>query len=398
MIIQLKVTSQLKSCWIITRETARNRRTGKDTSKAAPNRGYRRMAFHIRCMNQTIRACRSAIDFLPAPAFSHTDRRVQSSSTVTHVDHGVSIGDHGDIEKILQQTANKKPTCDESHYNVINNLFDLKTVIRHDLVKERQEVLDKRMHFQPRGACSLQRNIFKENVVQNLEPKLGHVSQLTSINKFQCASILHAGEILLSNGGSSGEPPSNSEYEKKRAKREENLLQMKAFLEESLPPIFEVGLSFDAYSPNIVLENNYRGKREITLGLQHYKARVWTLQTLTGLRFIHTRMNILNTSCDLDENFVRVRWRVLGLKQLAAAKRLNVYGKFWKISKLPDRVLEKDATWYDGISFYYLNDEGLINKHVINRVEEDSSKKLVPALSLRERLARKMGVLSSKQI
>lgn len=113
-------------------------------------------------------------------------------------------------------------------------MFDLKTVIRHDLVKERQEVLDKRMHFQPRGACSLQRNIFKENVVQNLEPKLGHVSQLTSINKFQCASILHAGEILLSNGGSSGEPPSNSEYEKKRAKREENLLQMKAFLEESV--------------------------------------------------------------------------------------------------------------------------------------------------------------------
>lgn len=32
-----------------------------------------------------------------------------------------------------------------------------------------------------------------------------------------------------------------------------------------LPPIFEIGISFDAYSPNIVLENNYWGKKEINL-------------------------------------------------------------------------------------------------------------------------------------
>lgn len=56
-------------------------------------------------------------------------------------------------------------------------------------------------------------------------------------------------------------------------------------------------------------------------------------------------MCLLSTSCDLDENFVRVRWRVLGLKQLAALQRLQTYGKFWKISKIPDRQLEKDAVY-----------------------------------------------------
>jgi hypothetical protein len=95
-------------------------------------------------------------------------------------------------------------------------------------------VLNKKTCFHHREACSSQSNIFQDNVVLNLEPTLGHVSQLTSVNKFQCAPIRHAGEILLSNGGSSGEPPTNSDYDKKRAKREENLLQMKAFLEESV--------------------------------------------------------------------------------------------------------------------------------------------------------------------
>lgn len=90
-------------------------------------------------------------------------------------------------------------------------------------------------------------------------------------------------------------------------------------------------------------------------GLQNYKIQVYKLRSVTALRFIHTRMCLLSTSCDLEENFVRVRWRVLGLKQLAALRRLQTYGKFWKISKIPDRQLEKDAV-YVKITFSFIEE------------------------------------------
>lgn len=39
------------------------------------------MAFHMRCISQRIRACRSAVDFLQTPVPVHTDKRVQSAVT-----------------------------------------------------------------------------------------------------------------------------------------------------------------------------------------------------------------------------------------------------------------------------------------------------------------------------
>ncbi|XP_061170241.1 uncharacterized protein LOC133201287 [Saccostrea echinata] len=352
------------------------------------------MAFHIRCISQRIRASRSVVDFLQTPGFTHIDKRVQSATTVTCGNPRVSINN---LDKILEECTKKKTSYNGNISGIFDNSFDFETILRCELVKESHEKINSRKCSTLKRTSLSNSNLNKHNVAQNLD-KLGLVSHLTFESDFKCSSVPNAGDTFLFNGESSGGTPTDSEFEKKRARREENLLKMKAFLEQSLPPLFEIGISFDAYSPNIVLENNYWGKREITLGIQRYKAKVWTLQTMTGLRFIHTRMCLLNTSCDLDENFVRVRWRILGLKQLAAMKRLNVYGKFWKISKIPDRVLEKDAVWYDGISLYYLNDEGLVNKHVINRVEEESSKKVAPALSLRERLTRKVGVLPTKQI
>lgn len=353
------------------------------------------MAFHIRCISQRIRACRSAVDFLQTSAFTHIDKRVQSATTVTCFNPRVSIND---LDEILQECNKKNPSVNGSISGIFDNSFDFETVLRRELVKEGHEKINDRKCNALKRTSLSHSNLNKYKVSQNLDDKFGLVPHLTFKSDFKFSSSSNAGDIFLSNGASSGGTPTDSEFEKKRAKREENLLKMRAFLEQSLPPLFEIGISFDAYSPNIVLENNYWGKKEITLGLQRYKAKVWTLQTLTGIRFIHTRLCLLNTSCDLDENFVRVRWRILGLKQLAAMKRLNVYGKFWKISKMPDRVLEKDAVWYDGISLYYLNDEGLVNKHVINRVEEESSKRVSPAMSLRERLTRKVGVLPTKQM
>uniref|UniRef100_K1PXM4 Uncharacterized protein n=1 Tax=Magallana gigas TaxID=29159 RepID=K1PXM4_MAGGI len=331
------------------------------------------MAFHMRCISQRIRACRPAVDFLQTPVPVHTDKRVQSA--VTCVQQG--------------------PHDRENHLGAPKDSFDSDPFFRHDLFVSNRNAKSGNKRFGPhKESHGFTGNVGTTDVLQNLESRLGLHSHWAIEKNFQkCCSVPQEVKVLFSEGGNSGRTPSNSDFEKERAKREEYLIKMKEFLEKSLPPIFEIGISFDAYSPNIVLENNYWGKKEINLGLQNYKIQVYKLRSVTALRFIHTRMCLLSTSCDLEENFVRVRWRVLGLKQLAALRRLQTYGKFWKISKIPDRQLEKDAVWYDGISFYYLNEEGLVNKHVITRVEEDSSSNVAPALSLKEKVARKMGVL-----
>lgn len=361
------------------------------------------MAFHMRCISQRIRACRPAVDFLQTPVPVHTDKRVQSA--VTCVQQGphdrVSLN-HWEKICLPEPPTNsiKQLVKKENRFGVPKDSFDSDPFFRHDLFVSNRNAKSGNKRFGPhKESHGFTGNVGTTDVLQNLESRLGLHSHWAIEKNFQkCCSVPQEEKVLFSEGGNSGRTPSNSDFEKERAKREEYLIKMKEFLEKSLPPIFEIGISFDAYSPNIVLENNYWGKKEINLGLQNYKIQVYKLRSVTALRFIHTRMCLLSTSCDLEENFVRVRWRVLGLKQLAALRRLQTYGKFWKISKIPDRQLEKDAVWYDGISYYYLNEEGLVNKHVITRVEEDSSSNVAPALSLKEKVARKMGVLSSKQI
>lgn len=361
------------------------------------------MAFHMRCISQRIRACRSAVDFLQTPALALTDKRVQSAVTCVQqrpYDHRVSL-DHLDKIRLPEPPTNSinKPVQKETHFGAPGDFFYSDPFFRHDLFVTDSIAKSKSKNFTThKGTCGSTGNVGTSGVSQTLESRLGLHSNWTIEKNFQkCSSVPQKEQILFSEGGGGG-TPSNSDFEKERAKREEYLIKMKEFLEKSLPPIFEIGISFDAYSPNVVLENNYWGKKEINLGLQNYKIQVYKLRSVTALRFIHTRMCLLSTSCDLDENFVRVRWRILGLKQLAALRRIQTYGKFWKISKIPDRQLEKDAVWYDGISYYYLNEEGLVYKHVVTRVEEDSSSNVAPALSLKEKVARKMGVLSSKQI
>jgi len=69
---------------------------------------------------------------------------------------------------------------------------------------------------------------------------------------------------------------------------------------------------------------------------------------------------------------VRIRWRVRGISGLKVMFQFWKY-KLWQLKE----VLKDQEAWYDGYSVCYLGDDGLIVKHVVDKVMPDESREAV---------------------
>ena len=63
---------------------------------------------------------------------------------------------------------------------------------------------------------------------------------------------------------------------------------------------------------------------------------------------------------------VTVRWRIIGVSGL------KVMLKFWRHKLWRKEELQKQAEkWYDGISYFDIGSDGLIWRHIADKIEED---------------------------
>lgn len=122
----------------------------------------------------------------------------------------------------------------ENHFGVPKDSFDSDPFFRHDLfVTDRYAKSGSKSPH--KGSHGFTGNVDTNDVLQNLESRLGLHSHWTIEKNFQkCCSVPQEEKILFSQGGNSGRTPSNSDFEKERAKREEYLIKMKEFLEKSV--------------------------------------------------------------------------------------------------------------------------------------------------------------------
>ncbi|EDW74765.2 uncharacterized protein Dwil_GK15850 [Drosophila willistoni] len=157
-------------------------------------------------------------------------------------------------------------------------------------------------------------------------------------------------------------PAASSESEPKESGRKpEDLERAYDVLKNTLPKLFVEPLDYSIYSPNLVFQNNITGKH--TVGLYHYVKQIAILRTVGHLKYAYVKFEILKITKHPEDYTVKIRWRVRGISGLKVMFQFWKY-KLWQMKE----VLNDQEAWYDGFSVCYLGDDGLIVKHVVDKV------------------------------
>ncbi|XP_030374022.1 uncharacterized protein C6orf136 homolog [Scaptodrosophila lebanonensis] len=164
----------------------------------------------------------------------------------------------------------------------------------------------------------------------------------------------------------SSRPETSNETEK----RPEDLERVFTVLKNTLPKLFVEPLDYSIYSPNLIFQNNITGKH--TVGLYHYVKQIAILRTVGHLKYAYVKFEILKITKHPEDYTVRIRWRVRGISGLKVMFQFWKY-KIWELKQ----VLDDQEAWYDGFSVCYLGSDGLISKHIVDKVMPDESREAV---------------------
>jgi Uncharacterized conserved protein (DUF2358) len=109
-------------------------------------------------------------------------------------------------------------------------------------------------------------------------------------------------------------------------------------------------------------------------GLYHYVKQVALLRTVGHIKFAYVKFEVLKITKNPEDNTVRVRWRIRGISALKVM--LNFWKfKLWKLKE----VFEGQEAWYDGFSTFHVGSDGVIYKHVCDKMMPDENKEVLTA-------------------
>lgn len=90
------------------------------------------------------------------------------------------------------------------------------------------------------------------------------------------------------------------------------------------------------------------------------------LRTVGHFKFAYVKFEILKITRHPNDNTVRVRWRIRGISALKVMLNFWKY-KLWAMKE----VFENQENWYDGFSTFYVGEDGLVIKHVLDKLIRD---------------------------
>ncbi|KAJ8734330.1 hypothetical protein PYW07_014881 [Mythimna separata] len=145
---------------------------------------------------------------------------------------------------------------------------------------------------------------------------------------------------------------------------EEQLMKVFHTLSATMPNLFVKPLDYSIYHPNMVFVNNIRGTT--TVGLFHYVKQVALLRTVGHLKFAYVKLEVMKITAHPEDSSIKMRWRIKGISGL------KVFFMFWKYKLWNMKEVFKDQElWYDGFSTFYVGSDGLIQKHIVDKVMPD---------------------------
>ncbi|XP_072935321.1 uncharacterized protein [Epargyreus clarus] len=163
--------------------------------------------------------------------------------------------------------------------------------------------------------------------------------------------------------------PSNATADSNREGKpnEEQLMKVFNVLSKTVPDLFIKPLDYSIYHPNMIFVNNIRGVT--TVGLFHYVKQIALLRTVGHLKFAYVKLEVLKITAHPEDSSVKMRWRIRGISGF------KVFFNFWKY-RLWDikEMFKEQELWYDGFSTFYVGGDGLIQKHIADKMMPDQDK------------------------
>ncbi|XP_047344882.1 uncharacterized protein LOC124947161 [Vespa velutina] len=180
---------------------------------------------------------------------------------------------------------------------------------------------------------------------------------------------LEQSTILLTNGENiKAQEASNKQAIKGNEGRpsKEQLEYIFTCLSNDLPKFFIKSLDYTIYSTDIIFINNIKGLT--TKGIFNYIKQIALVKTIGHLKFAYIKLNVLKITIDPEDDTIKVRWRISGITGLKALFTLWRF-KLWKMKE----ALNDAEVWYDGFSTYYVDVNGKVYKHVIDKLMPDQN-------------------------
>lgn len=139
-------------------------------------------------------------------------------------------------------------------------------------------------------------------------------------------------------------------------------------LSYELPKCLSKAINPDIYANDIIFEDNIRNVKII--GRSNYLFEFSLMRLKSALLYAHVRVNILKMTQHVEEGTIKVRWNVQGVSNLLMLKKL-FNPSFINFLFRPDESSENErvsVSLYDGFSIFYINGDGLVQKHLADKV------------------------------
>lgn len=147
---------------------------------------------------------------------------------------------------------------------------------------------------------------------------------------------------------------------------ESNLQNVFDILRKDLPLLFVKQMDYEIYTKDLVFVNNIRGTTSV--GIQHYFKQIALLKVIGHLKYAFVKFEVLKMSMHPEDNSIKVRWRIVGISGT------RVFLTFWKIKAWNSKdQTESIPAWYDGFSTFYVNNDGKVFKHVVDKTMPDQN-------------------------
>ncbi|OAD56991.1 hypothetical protein WN48_02790, partial [Eufriesea mexicana] len=143
-------------------------------------------------------------------------------------------------------------------------------------------------------------------------------------------------------------------------------------LREDLPLLFTRSLNSKIYTEDLIFVNNIRGTT--TVGIHQYFKQISLLRLIGHIKFAYVKLGIIKMSIHPEDSSIKVRWRIAGISGT------RVIFTFWRY-KIWNTKSELDSApaWYDGFSTFYVNNDGKIFKHVVDKTMPEQDQRKIKA-------------------
>ncbi|XP_017887301.1 uncharacterized protein C6orf136 homolog isoform X2 [Ceratina calcarata] len=290
------------------------------------------------------------------------------------------------MSSYLRSVPNKFTSFVNTRRQVTNIDHQLPKHVKSSLFLEERQINIQTLNMLDTDSSSknlLKNNADWERTITNLQNKDLAFLYIEPAKRIFCHALPNSERknVLYSNVSPSIQNVNETQPSEDRKPSEAQLQSIFDILREDLPLLFVKPMDYRIYTQDLQFVNNIKGT--VSTGLTPYMKQIMLLKLVGHLKYAYIKLNILKMTMHPEDSSIKVRWRIVGISGT------RVFLTFWKFKvwNVKEQINDTSA-WYDGFSTFYINNDGKIFKHVVDKmmpdqdVEEKVKTPIEPKLAL----------------